>query len=499
MNLNKRSLFLKVSIIPLIVLALFGVLFNETIPTDADTVSVTIVHTNDIHGRVWEEAPVAMGYAHIAAKVKEIREVNKHVLLLDAGDTFQGSSAASLSRGESIVKIMNSMDYDAVVAGNHDFGYGWQRLCELSEMADFPVLSANVRTQDGRELLESLTIKELGGMRIGIFGLTTPETLQKTHPGNVEGLVFYDPVQTARKMVEELNDKCDLIIALVHLPLIDTEDSCARLAEEVEDIDLIVSGHSHVPLENGMYVNDTYIVQAGEYGKNLGLVNIVVRNGIPEEVKASLYSPAWTEAGLQADEDVRFVINETNKENEKILSQVIGRTDIFLNGEREQVRTSRTNLGNLVAKAMLAATGADGAIMNGGGIRTSIDVGEITRGDVLNVLPFNNCVILKEVKGSDLIQALEHGVALYPEISGRYPQVAGIDFKFAPDKEPGNRIIEVTIAGQELEPENMYKIAVNDFIAAGGDGYTMLEKCRVIGEFGPLDNIVAEFIQENMK
>jgi 2',3'-cyclic-nucleotide 2'-phosphodiesterase (5'-nucleotidase family) len=498
-NLNKRYLFLRVSIIPLIVLALLGLTFNQTIITGNETVSVTIVYTNDIHGRVEEEEPVAMGYAHIAAKVKEIKNVNKNVLLVDAGDTFQGSSAACLSQGESIVKIMNSMDYDAMVAGNHDFGYGWQRLGELSEMADFPVLAANVCRPDGGELLELSTIKELGGVRIGIFGLTTPETLRKTHPRNVEGLVFDDPVQSAKKMVEILRDKCDLLIALVHLPLIDTEDCCARLAEEVEGIDLIVSGHSHVPLENGMIVNDTYIVQSGEYGGNLGVVNIVFRNGVPEEIKASLYAPSWTEEGLKTDEEVGSLIAEIAKENEKNLSKVIGRTGTLLNGEREQVRTGATNLGSLVAEAMLEATGADAAIMNGGGIRTSIEAGEITMRDILNVLPFNNYVILTEAKGYDIVQALEHGVSIYPEPSGRYPQVAGIDFRFAPAEEPGSRLIGVKIAGQELEPEKMYRIALNDFTAAGGDGYTMLEKGRVLGEFGLLSDIVAEFIQENFK
>lgn len=288
-------------------------------------------------------------------------------------------------------------------------------------------------------------------------------------------------------------------MALVHLPLTDTGDSCVRLAEEVKGLDLIVAGHSHVTLDQGLVVNDTYIVQAGEHGENLGIVNIALRRGVPEVINASLYAPQWTGAELRVDEVIHAVLEETNKEMDQLLSQVIGWTDVFLNGEREYVRRGETNLGKLVAEAMRTATGADGAIMNGGGIRTSIEAGEITWGDILNVLPFDNFVVLKEIKGLDLIQALEHGVALYPDISGRYPQVAGIDFSFAPDKEPGNRLIEVTIAGQELEPEKMYKIAVNDFIAAGGDGYIMLEKCRVLREFGALDNIVVEFIQENMK
>jgi len=203
-------------------------------------------------------------------------------------------------------------------------------------------------------------------------------------------------------MVEVLRNECDLIIALVHLPLIDAQDSCARLAEEVEGIDLIVSGHSHIPLENGTVVNDTLIVQAGEKGENLGIVSMAIRDGKLEEAKATLYTPDL-KGELLSDSEVQSIINDINKENEELMSEVIGWTDVFLNGEREYVRTSRTNLGNLVAEAMLEATKADGAIMNGGGIRTSIDVGYITRADIINVLPLNNYVILIEMKGSDLI------------------------------------------------------------------------------------------------
>ncbi|MFY9499110.1 MAG: 5'-nucleotidase C-terminal domain-containing protein [Tepidanaerobacteraceae bacterium] len=494
--MKKKDLLLRVSIVPLILLALLVMLFTEAPLSDYDRISVIIVHTNDVHGSIWAKES-EMGYAHMAAIVKEIREANNNVLLLDAGDTFQGSSVASLSQGESIVKIMNSMGYDAMVVGNHDFAYGWQRLSELAEKANFPLLSANVRKPDGVPLLETSTIKELDGLKVGIFGLTTTETPRKTHPRNVEGLIFDDPVHTAKQIVEVLNQECDLIIALVHLPLIGAQDSCARLAEEVEGIDLIVSGHSHIPLENGMVVNDTLIVQAGEMGENLGLVSIEVRDGKLEKAKATLYTPGPM-GELRVDSKVQSIINDINKENELLMSEVIGWTDVFLNGEKEYVRTSRTNLGNLVAEAMLEATGADGAIMNGGGIRTSIEVREITRADVINVLPLNNYVILIEMKGSDLIQALEHGVSFYPEISGAFPQVAGIDFSFSADKEPGNRLVEVTIGGQELDPEKMYRIAINDFMLAGGSGYTIFEKGRVLGEYGLLVDIVAEYIQNNL-
>jgi 5'-nucleotidase len=496
-NFKKRYIFLLIGFLALLALALIALPLNEeAVPAHSETVSLTIIHTNDVHGRIWEEEQAAMGYMHMAAKVKEARETNENVLLLDAGDTFHGSSAASLSLGESIVKIMNGMGYDAMVPGNHDFGYGWQRLRELSGLAGFPVLAANVRESRGNMLLEPSTVKELNGIRVGIFGLTTLETLHKTHPRNVEGLLFDDPVQSAREIVEELRDDCDFLIALAHLPLTDTEDSCARLADEVDGIDLIVSGHYHVPLDGGMVVNDVYIVQAGEYGGCLGLVDIVFENKIAREINPSLYLPAWTEAGLKRDGEIEMLIAGIEQESELYLSEVIGRTEIFLDGEREHVRTRETNLGKLVAEAMVRATGADAALTNGGGIRTSIKEGEITKRDILNVLPFNNYVVVKEVEGSDIVQALEHGVSLYPEPGGRYPQVAGIEFTFAPEKEPGSRVGEVKVAGQELDPERMYKLALNDFNAAGGDGYTMLAKSRLLGEFGSLSDMVIEYIQK---
>ncbi len=498
--LKKRLLILGTSIIAvvLVVTALLALYQGGIIPASSDPISVIILHTNVVHGRVPEEPTIAMGYAHMAATIKEIRENNENVLLLDAGDAFQGSSSASLSKGESIVSIMNAMKYDAMAAGNHEFGYGWQRLVELAEMAEFPVLSANTYGQDGKELLESYTIKKLNGIRVGIFGLTTVETATKTSAANVEGITFADPVEKAKEMVQTLRKKkCDLVIALVHLPIVDAGDSCERLAQEVEGIDLIVSGHSHVALEEGMEVNDTLIVQAGEYGKSLGVVTVEMKKREPAEIRALLYTPEWSEEGLPGDEEIQAVIDEYEKENDKILSEVIGRTDELLDGDRIRLRTGETNLGRLIAKAMLSATEADVALINGGGIRDSIKPGEITRRDVLNVLPFNNVVIVKEIKGSDLLQAIEHGVALYPEPAGRYPQLAGLEFSFSPDREPGNRVTRVTVAGKALDPEKMYRVAMNDFNASGGDGYAMFEKCRVLAEFGPLDSIVAEYIRKN--
>lgn len=460
-----------------------------------DYMPLTIVHTNDTHARVEEGTYDGMGFAKIATKVKELRKNNANVLVLDAGDTFHGQTIASLVRGESIVKVMNTIGYDAMVPGNHDFNYGQERLVELSKETDFPIIASNVIKEDGTTLLRPYVIKEISGLKVGIFGLATPETTYKTHPKNVEGLTFKDPVAVAKEMVAELKDKSDIIIALTHLGLDESSlDTSAKVAEEVKGIDLIVDGHSHTTLPEGKRINGTLIVQTGEYDKNLGIVDMIYEDG-KIEASASLFTKEEA-AELEADEDVISVVADIKAENEKITSVVVGNTDIQLDGEREHVRTGETNLGNLITTAMLKATGADIALTNGGGIRASIEQGEITKGEVITVLPFGNYVVEKEIKGSDVLAALENGISSYPETKGAFPHVAGITFKFDPEKEAGKRLVEVKVGGKVIDPDKTYKMATNDFLAAGGDEYEMLADGKVLGEYPGLDEILIEYIQE---
>ncbi|RKD22369.1 5'-nucleotidase [Caminicella sporogenes DSM 14501] len=461
-----------------------------------DSINLTIVHTNDTHARVEEGKYAGMGFAKIAAKINELRKNNKNVLVLDAGDTFHGQTIATISKGESIVKIMNTIGYDAMVVGNHDFNYGQKRLLELAEKAKFPLLAANVEREDGTKLLKPYIIKKIGGLNVGIFGLATPETVYKTHPKNVKGLVFKDPVTVAKQVVAELKDKTDIIIALTHLGMDESsKDTSIKVAKEVDGIDIIVDGHSHTMLPEGMKVNGTLIVQTGEYDKNLGIVNLTYKDGKITSMSAKLFTKEEA-ANLPKDEKVVKVINEVKSENEKITSVVVGNTDIKLDGERAHVRTRETNLGNLIATAMLKATNADVALTNGGGIRASIEPGEITQGEIITVLPFGNYVVVKEVKGSDLVSAIEHGISSYPEPKGAFPHVAGMTFKFDPAKKPGNRLIEVKVAGQPIDLNKTYKLATNDFLAAGGDDYKMFADDKILGEYPALDEILVAHIQK---
>jgi len=482
--MNKKILSL---ILVLAVVFSFGSFAAET-GTD-----ITIVHINDTHAKVFEGKYDGMGLAKVAEKVDALRAENPNTLLLDAGDSFHGTTFATLEEGASVVKLMNAMKYDALAAGNHDFNYGQDRLIELADMADFPVLGANVK-KDGQAVLESYVIKEFDGVKVGIFGLSSPETAYKTHPDNVKGITFENPVDTAKSMVAELEGKVDVIVALAHVGIDEeTVVKSTDIAMEVPGIDLIIDGHSHTDLEEGMIVNDVLIVSSGEYSKNIGIVDLTVMDGKVTAKSAKLFNKKEA-ADMEGSAEVTALINEIKDEQEKITSVVVSSTKSVLDGERGQVRTGETNLGNLVADAMINESGADIAITNGGGIRASIQVGEITKGDVITVLPFGNYIVTKEVVGSDIKAAIENGVDSYPGAKGAFPHVAGIEYTIDANLPAGARVTSITMNGQPLNMGSMYVVATNNFMAAGGDGYKMFADYPIKGEFAALDEALIDYL-----
>jgi 5''-nucleotidase/2'',3''-cyclic phosphodiesterase and related esterases len=456
--------------------------------------TITIVHVNDVHSRV-EQTDANIGYAKLAAFVKRLKAENPNTLLLDAGDTLHGQTIANLERGASIVRMMNAVGFDAMATGNHDYNYGYERLLELAGEASFPMLAANVYKPDGTRLMEPYVVLDTGGARVAVFGLATPETTYKTHPNNVAGLTFADPVEEARKIVAELEGKADAVIALVHLGLDEASvDTSLKLAEEVPGIDLIVDGHSHTELPEGLEAGGTLIVQTGEYGEHIGVVELTVG---PSGVKAqnARLIPAAETADIEPDPDVLAVIDEVKAAQETLLSEIVGKTLVDLDGEREHVRTGETNLGNLIADAMLFETGADVALTNGGGIRASIPAGDITKGQVITVLPFGNYIQTKDVTGAQLLAALEHGVSAFPEPLGGFPHVAGLTFKLDPGKPAGERVYDVRVGGEPLDLAKIYSLATNDFLAAGGDQYTMFTEQPVTGDYASLEEAVIRYLQ----
>ena len=483
----------KVLSICLVLVMIFSL---STISMAADSiVNLTIVHTNDTHARI-ESGKGIMGFAKISTKVTELRAANPNLLLVDVGDTFHGQTIATLVEGESVVKVMNAMQYDVMVPGNHDFNYGKDRLLELKDMLDFPLISANITTDEGTHFLPGFIIKKIDGVKIGIFGLTTPETAYKTHPKNVEGLTFDNPIERAQVMVNLLKDNVDLVICVGHIGEdAGSEFTSKKIIAAVDGIDVFIDGHSHTVKPEGEIIGDTLLVQTGAYDANLGIVDLTLTNGVVTAKKASHLT---TEQATNVVEDPAIikVIAEISAANKLITEVNVGSTSVMLEGTREIVRAGESNLGNLITNAMLYESGAQIAITNGGGIRASIEAGEITVGDVITVLPFGNYIVTLDVLGSDIIKALENGVTDYPVAKGAFPHVAGITFTFDPAKPAMERITSVMFNGKELDPKMTYSVATNDFMAAGGDLYVSLGASTQTGEYAALDEALINYIKQ---
>lgn len=491
---NKKLVKVILSLILIISLSFNGTVFAE------ESQTLTIVHVNDVHGRLMEDDyEGAIGYAKMKTKVDELRAKDPNLLFLNAGDSFHGTTLVNVSRGEAMVRAMNLMDFDAMVPGNHDFNYGYDRLLELQEMAEFPLIAANIVKQKDKstdfEPYELYTTSN--GLKVGVFGLATDETKYKSHPDNTKGIEFTDIIEVSRQVVKELQkEKVDVIIALTHLGIdAASENTASLLANKVAGIDLIVDGHSHDELAEGQMINDVLIVQAGAYTKNIGVVKIEFKDKKWDSSKAELipYEEAKNSAPNQ---EILDVIEEMKAVNKPLINTVIGTSAAELDGLRENVRRRETNLGNLISDAMRQSTGADLALINGGSIRASIAAGDISIGDVLTAFPFTNTLAVIEVTGTELIAALEHGVKDYPATAGQFPQVSGIKYEFNSANPVGEKIRSLMVGQEEVDLDKKYKMVTNDFIAAGGDGYVMFDGKAFVGEGGLLSDVLIEYVEE---
>ena len=460
-----------------------------------ESASITIIHTNDTHGRVLVDDG-GFGFGKIATIVKQTKEKNPNTLVVDAGDTLHGMPIINVSKGENAVKILDAVGYDFMVPGNHDFNYGTDRLTELGKLSKFKMLSANLLNKSGNTMLTPYEIVDMNGMKVGIFGLCTPETAYKTNPSNVKNVEFKDPIEVSKNMVRELDNKTDVIVALVHMGLDESSTVTSKeIAQRVNGIDVIIDGHSHTDLPEGLVINNTLIAQTGEYDQNLGMVEINIDNHKVTNKSAKLLK-ATDYAGLAEDKNVSTVVNEIKTANHAIFSEVVASTDIQLDGVRENVRKKETNLGNLSADAIKNETKSNIAFVNGGNIRTTIEPGEITKGKLAEVFPFGNTIKVIKLTGEDVKKALEVSVGAYPEAQGGFLQVSGITFSFDASKENGNRVSELKVNGKDIDLTKQYTVAINDFLAVGGDGYDMF-KTKVIAEFGTYEEIFANYLNSN--
>ncbi|NLC25837.1 MAG: bifunctional metallophosphatase/5'-nucleotidase [Fastidiosipila sp.] len=457
--------------------------------------SLTFLHFNDIHANVLENED--SGQIGLAKFKTYIEQVNPD-LILDAGDSLHGTTFATLSEGATMRAILQDVGVNVATAGNHDFNYGTDRLIELSRDGNYPILVANYKDAADDSLpFEANMIFDRQGYKIGVFGLATPETKTASNPLNTEGYDFLDVVTIAKEQVEYLESEgADVIIALVHLGLYDSEP----LAEAVAGIDIIIDGHSHDTLPEGKVVNGVLIATTGNHLENIGRIDLVIEEGEITSKTAQLVT--YDEASqLEANAAIADRIEELNAENDEIGQIVLGEALVDLDGERENVRTRETNLGNLISDIMLETTEADVALTNGGGIRASIPKGQITMAHVLTTFPFTNYLVVIEVSGSDLVAALEHGLRAdldedgNLEQNGGFPQIGGMRVVYDKTRDPGDRVVTVTVGSDLVDPEASYKLVTNDFLAIGGDGYSMFSEAEKLSEHELLSEVLASYIK----
>ena len=424
---------------------------------------IRILHVNDFHGFATAYKPYGSeeeqgGLAYLAQRVEELRS-EKPTLLVAAGDMIQGNNWANLFQGKSSIEAMNSMKFDAVVVGNHEFDFGQAILKERIQEANFPFLGANVA---GLSQLKPYVVKNLDGLSIAVIGVVTGDTPTTTHPKNVSGLQFSSPVDTVEKYVRELRAKNDIIVVLSHIGF----SADMELAKKVEGIDVIVGGHSHTKVAKPAVVGKTHILQAFEHGKVLGVLDLTVKNGTIIQAHSRLepISP-----GGKENREVGSIVAKYQKQVDSFMDVTVGESLVDLDGVN--VRRQETNLGNLITDIMRKAAGADAAIINGGTIRTSIKKGKIKVSDVYAVVPFDNYIVAIKLTGRQIRETLEHGVSAIEAGEGRFPQISGIAFTFNRHAQAGSRVKEVFIGGRPIVADKEYTVATNDFLAAGGDGY----------------------------
>ncbi|WP_229098547.1 bifunctional metallophosphatase/5'-nucleotidase [Turicibacter sanguinis] len=479
-----------------------GALDGIEVGSDDETiVDFNIFHTNDIHGGVDENIGFAK-FKHFINLANEYTRAEGY-LVLDAGDIFHGTPFATVELGQSVAQVLKVVGYDAMSPGNHDFNYGQDRLIELGKVADVELLAANVKTIEGKLRYGDCFVKEIGEMRVGVFGLTTPETGTKTNPENVVGLTFgteEEIVAEAKSMVQVLQERgVDVIIGLMHMGIdTDSRIKSTTIASQVDDIDLIIDGHSHSELNQYEIVNGTILTSTGEHFKNVGVVTIQYDLMADEIIKLVPHQISMKQLEkCEEDTEVKSVIDRIKNNQKSILEEVIGTTAIKLEGGRSSVLNGHTNLGHLLTAAMLNETQADISLINGGTIRDSIDVGMITKGDVLKVLPFSNHIVTVEMTGKQLIEILNQGLVIG---SGRFLHFAGLLVEAKLVQEAGcpdrYEVLSVQFNQQPLELIQTYVVAMNDFMVAGGDDYQMSQSSNLLNSFGTLDEALISYVKE---
>ena len=490
---------------------------------------LNILHINDFHSRIesinkFDSTCTAEeegknecfgGAARLKVAIDQKRQelTGKNVLLLNAGDNFQGSLFFTTYKGAAEAEFLNLMKFDAVTIGNHEFDEGEDGLATFLDKVTFPVISSNVLAGYKSKLIDRIKpslVLDVGGQKVGIVGAVTNDTAEISSPG--DNVLIGIDVDTITTAVQDLKKQgVDKIVALTHVGY---PRDLAVIAK-IPDVDVVVGGHSHSLLSNtdekaeGPYPTmvdnpggyKVPVVQAGSYSKYLG--DLVVTFDDSGVVKSAKGDPILIDSKIKPDEAVLARIKELGKPIEELKTKIIGKTDAPIDGSRESCRARECEMGDLVTDAMLDRVKGQSvtiAITNGGGLRASIDAGDVSMGEAITVLPFQNTLSTFQIKGADIVAALENGVSQIEEGGGRFPQVAGLKFAFDRSKPVGSRISNVEVKEGEafvaLDPAKAYNVVSNNYMRNGGDGYSIFKtKAENAYDYGPgLETVLADYL-----
>jgi 5'-nucleotidase len=458
----------------------FMMIIITAIPAAAEVGDIVVIyHTNDVHG-YFEGSDTTIGHDIIAGIVASEADPDD-TYLVSAGDMVQGNYFVNNNKGEAAMEIMAAAGYDLMTLGNHEFDYGVDRLLELRTMED----DFDFMTQAGFGGVHWAAphIMEMGDTAVGFFGITTPETVQSSAGGReVDFGTFESILEYANDSAATLREEgADIVICVTHMGIYDEGyGDIYQLRDGTEGIDLFIDGHSHTPLADiTEAAQKAPIVSAGQYAQYLGKVtftetadgwNIKTESLTPETANAI----ALTETGKAKAAEVKAVIDKWTAHASELGKTVVANNPAAMTAVRADLRTSETLIGDFTADAIAASSGADIALMNGGSIRADIPAGDITVADINSTLPFVNFIVMAEMDGKTLRAALEHSLSFYPNETGGFLQVSGVTVTYNPSAPAGNRIVSLIADGKEVTDDAVYKVATNDWIAGGGDGYDML-------------------------
>ena len=449
---------------------------------DADLLHVTLLQINDHYVLEPVDGGRRGGMARLATLVRDLKRENPNTIFALAGDTLSPSVESALMRGAQMVAALNAIGLDFATFGNHEFDFGPEVLRERMKESKFRWLSANVVDRRSGQAFGGASAEvlvTLGGVRVGLFGLTTAQAAQTSRPG--PDVTFAQPVTAAKDVAARLRAQgASIVVAVTHVTM--AEDKAIAAAA---DVDVILGGHEHEPLvaEEGK----TLITKAGSDARYLVQVDVwLTREG-------RLVERSWrfreVSRRIAPDPAVEALVRDYARRLDRELDAVVGKSSVPLEARSATLRTEETNLGDFVADALRERLGTDVAVINGGAIRTNRTVppGPLTRRDVLSLLPFTDMVVKLEIRGADLRAALEHGLAQTDRVGGGFLQLSGARVVWDPRLAPGRRIVDVSVTGKPLADDAAYTVAVPGYLVRGGDGYTVFAHAKTIvdAESGP--------------